>query len=126
MPILAFPPVGLLLWLAAAVCIVTAHGLDYCSAVADTLLLRLLSSLPVSSLRGQLACLPLFGSSNCCAWSHYFDYGEAVVVVEGAGYAEIERVGVVVVGDAARASIVGGAMKAEIAVVAVGGGPTSG
>ena len=49
-----------------------------------------------------------------------------MVVVESAEDAEIERVVVVVVGDAARASIVGGGMKAEIAVVAVGGGPTSG
>ena len=48
-----------------------------------------------------------------------------MVVVEGAEYAEIARVGVVV-GDAARASTVGGGMKAGIAVVAVAGGPTSG
>lgn len=124
-PILAFPPAGLLLWL-AAVCIVIVHGSDYCSAVADTLLLHLPLSPPVNSLRGRLACLPWFGNLNCYAWSRCFGCGEAVVVVEGVGYAEIERAGVVVVGDAAKASIVGGGMKAEIAVVVVEGGPTSG
>ena len=123
-PIPAFPPAELLLWL-AAVCIVIEYGPDCCSAVADTSLLRLPSSLPGSSLRGRLACLPWFGNSNCYAWSRCFGCGEVVVVVESAEDAEIERVGVVV-GDAARASIVGGGMKAEIAVVAVGGGPTSG
>ena len=124
MPILAFPLAELLLWL-AAVCIVIEHGLDYCSAVADTLLLRLPSSLPVSSLRARLACLPWFDSLNCYAWSRCSGYDEAVVAAEGAGYAEIEMVGVVVA-DAARASIVGGELKAEIAVVAVEGVPTSG
>lgn len=123
MPILAFPPAGLLLWL-AAVCIVVEHGSDYCSVVADTLLLRWPSLLPVSSLRGRWACLPWFGSLNCYAWSRCFGCGGAGVVVADAGYAEIGRVGVVV-GDAARASIVGGGMKAEIAVVVVAGGPTS-
>ena len=125
-PIPAFPLVELLLWL-AAVCIVIEHGPDCCSAVADTLLLRLPSSLPGSSLRGQLACLPWFGNSNCRAWNRCFGCDEAVVVVESAEDAEIERVGVVVVvGDAGKESTVGGGMKAEIVVVAAEGGPTSG
>ena len=124
MPNLAFRPAGLLLWL-AAVCIVVGHGSDYCFAAADTLLLRLPSLLPVNSLRGRWACLPWFGNSNCYAWSRCFGCGGAVVAVGGAGYAEIVRVGVVVVGDGAKASIAGGGMKSEIAVVVVAGGPTS-
>ena len=132
-PILTFPLAEPLLKLdAAAACTGVVRGLDCCSAVADTLPLRLPLLLLVSSLRGPQACRAWVDNSDRCASTHCSGYDAAAVIVEDVEDVEIARVGVaaaaaaaaVVVGDAERARTGDGGRREGIVVVVVAAAPT--